>query len=167
MSFNSNPPFDFTADIFRLLDQEWMLITAGNINDFNTMTASWGGFGILWNKPVCFIFIRPTRYTYLFTERFSGFTLSFFPEKYRHALKICGTLSGRDSDKVKQSGLSVITTESGTVTFSEARLVMDCKKLYFGDINPGHFLDPVIDKNYPKKDYHRMYIGEILSLHQQ
>lgn len=141
-----------------------MLVTAGKINNFNTMTASWGGFGILWNKPVSFIFIRPTRYTYEFTERFSEYTLGFFTGDHRKALNILGSKSGRDLDKVKLSGLTPVETESGNVGFAEARLIMECRKLYYQDLNPERFLDASIDKNYPEKDYHRMYIGEILSI---
>ena len=81
-----------------------MLITAGNLTKYNTMTASWGGFGILWNKPVCYVFVRPSRYTFEFMESNAGFTLSFFPKEYRKALNILGSKSGRDLDKVKLSG---------------------------------------------------------------
>ncbi|MCX6273432.1 MAG: flavin reductase family protein [Bacteroidetes bacterium] len=157
-------PFLLEENIFRLLDKDWMLITAGEPGDFNTMTASWGGFGILWNKPVAYVVVRPTRYTYLFMERSALFTLSFLTAKYRKALNICGTLSGRDVDKVGKAGLTPFTLESGVTGFTEARMIMECKKLYYQDIDPDRFIDKKLDSNYPLADYHRMYIGEILTV---
>ncbi|MCX7018293.1 MAG: flavin reductase family protein [bacterium] len=147
---------------FKLIGKEWMLITAGSRESFNTMTASWGGLGVLWNKRVAFIFIRPTRHTYLFAEKSKTFTLCFFDEKHREALNICGTCSGRDVDKIRMTGLTPAETPGGSICFAEARMVLECHKLYFSDIDPAQFINPDIDRNYPAKDYHRMHIGEIM-----
>lgn len=145
-----------------LFDDRWCLITAGNEKSWNTMTASWGAMGELWNKDVCFCFIRPQRYTYEFTEREEFFTLSFFTEEYRKALAYCGRNSGRDVDKAKETGLTAKATD-GSISFEEAEIILVCKKLAFQDIKPDGFVDPTIDKAcYPDKDYHRMYIGEIV-----
>jgi len=159
--FKSIKPTDIAENAFKLIGKDWMLITAGNGESFNTMTASWGGLGVIWNKNVCFCFVRPQRYTYEFLERESSFTLSFFDEKYRNALNICGSKSGRDCDKVAEAGLTPMVCSSGSVSFREARLVIECRKIYFQDIDPKNFLDDLIAGNYPKADYHRMYIGEI------
>jgi len=153
----------FNENVFKLIGEDWMLVTSGNVNSFNTMTASWGGMGILWNKPVSYIFIRPTRHTYGFIEKNDTYTLSFFSEKYRKALTLCGTKSGRDIDKAKEAGITPEETENGTVYFKEARLVFECRKLYFHDIDPSHFLDGSIQKMYDN-DYHRMYVGEITGI---
>ncbi len=158
-------PEDLNENPFRLIGKDWMLITAGKMNSFNTMTASWGGVGVLWHKNVCTIYIRPTRYTYEFIEKTGLFTLSFFPETQRNILKICGSRSGRDTDKVSEAGLSPVESSAGSVSFKEARLIVECRKIYAQDIKPELFLDPDIDKNYPNNDYHRMYIGEVLSCH--
>lgn len=147
----------------KLLDNDWALLTAGSIDSFNTMTVSWGGFGVLWDRNICYCFSRPQRYTYEFLEKSGSFTLSFFEEKYRSVLDFCGSHSGRDTDKIAKTGISPKSGESNSVYFNEARLVYTCRKIYFQDIIPGHFLDPDINKNYPDKDYHRMYIGEIIS----
>jgi flavin reductase (DIM6/NTAB) family NADH-FMN oxidoreductase RutF len=162
MSFKESKPELLTDNPFKLIGMDWMLITAGTPESFNTMTASWGGVGILWQKKVCFCFIRPTRYTYEFAERAQNFTLSFFDEQYRKALELCGSHSGRDMDKVKNANLTP-AKKDGYIYFDEARLVLACKKLYFQDINPDHFLEPEIDTLYPAKDYHRMYVGEIVT----
>lgn len=146
-----------------LFDDRWALITAGKSESYNTMTASWGALGELWNKEVCFIFIRPQRYTYEFVEREAYFTVSIFPEEYKKALTFCGRHSGRDVDKAKETGLTPCTVGE-SVSFKEAEIVLLCKKLAYQDIKPEGFIDPTIDSAcYPAKDYHRMYIGEIVS----
>lgn len=149
-------------NLFKLIEKDWFLITAGNKEEMNTMTANWGGLGYLWNKNVCFIFIRPTRYTYKFVEANDFFTLSFFEEKYRKELDFCGSKSGRDVNKIEKCGFTPIYFSEGGVAFEEAKLIMTCRKLYMQDIDPANFKDSLIDRNYPKKDYHRMYIGEIV-----
>ena len=148
-------------NVFDLIGDAWMLITAGDREAFNMMTASWGGMGVIWGKKVCFCVVRPGRNTYRFMESSDSFTLSFYDERYRKALMYCGSHSGRDVDKVKESGLTPVFGEKG-VYFAESRLVLCLRKLYFHDIDPTHFLDRAIDAtHYPSKDYHRMYIGEI------
>lgn len=147
----------------QLIGNDWMLITAGSKEHFNTMTASWGGMGMLWNKPVMFIFIRPQRYTYEFVEREDSFTCSFFEEKYRSKLSFCGTYSGRDCNKIEEVGLTPFFLEQ-SISFNEARIIIECRKIYFQDINPENFILPTIQKHYPDNDFHRMYIGEITSV---
>jgi flavin reductase (DIM6/NTAB) family NADH-FMN oxidoreductase RutF len=154
-------PYKLKDNVFKLIDLDWMLVTAGTPERWNTMTASWGGLGVLWNRPVSFVFVRPTRYTYEFMEEHERFTLSFFAKTYRKALTFCGSKSGRDYDKAKETGLEPVTPFKDAVTFRQARLVLVCRKLYTTDLDPRRFLDPKIDGNYPKKDYHRVYVGEI------
>lgn len=154
-------PDEIKDNPIRLIGKEWMLLTAGSPDRFNTMTASWGTLGEMWAKPVCFCFVRPQRYTYEFMEKDDGFTLSFFGQKYKPQLNFCGSRSGREIDKVAECGFTPRPSENGSVFFDEARLVLECRKLYFQDLDPANFLDDSIIKNYPKKDYHRMYVGEI------
>ena len=151
-----------TDNVFKLLDNDWMLVTAGTIESYNTMTASWGSFGILWNKPIVVCFIRPQRYTLEFVNRADVFTLSFFPENYRDALNYCGSHSGRKVDKMVHAGLTPVSSEKGSVYFSEARLIMECKKLYADSINPNSFIKKsLISDIYPNNDFHHFFIGEI------
>ena len=150
---------------FDLIGQQWMLITAGVKDSFNTMTASWGGLGWLWNKPVAFIFVRPERYTHDFLESSDKVTLSFFPESCRKALQICGSKSGRDCDKVKEAGLSPVSLEDGAVTFGQARLTLACRKLLKTDMKPVELLDKeILDKWYSSAGLHSVYVLEIESL---
>lgn len=128
-------------DAIRMIGKEWMLVTAGTPEHFNTMTASWGGVGYLWNKPVAFVFVRPERHTYGFMEREERFTLSFLGAEHRDILNFCGTKSGRDCDKVKETGLVPVQTEQGCVAFGQARLVLECRKLYRAEMKAEEFLD--------------------------
>jgi flavin reductase (DIM6/NTAB) family NADH-FMN oxidoreductase RutF len=146
---------------FKLIGGDWMLITAGTFNKCNTMTASWGGLGVLWDKHVVFCFIRPSRYTFEFVERHPVFTLSFFDASYRPVLEFCGSQSGRHVNKIERCGLTPVEAANGSVYFQEARLVLECRKLYYQDIDPNAFMAQTLNAIYPEKDYHRMYIGEI------
>jgi len=147
---------------FKLIADDWMLITAGDIKSFNTMTASWGALGELWHKKIAICFVRATRYTFEFMNKAEHFTLSFFDEKLRPVLDFCGRTSGRNVNKAKQAGLTPIETEEGAIYYAEARLVIQCRKIYADDIDPKLFLAHEIHDAYPMKDYHRMFIGEVL-----
>jgi flavin reductase (DIM6/NTAB) family NADH-FMN oxidoreductase RutF len=164
---------DFSGSPSRRIGQDWMLITAGTGEDWNTLTASWGGLGVLWGRDVAFVFIRPSRHTFGFANAASLFTLSFFEPHYRNALEFCGGKSGRDLDKAVGAGLTPIVFDNslaedkiaGSLGFKEAREIIVCRKLYTHDIDPSAFLDvPSIEESYHGSDYHRMYIGEILAL---
>ena len=150
---------------FDLIGKQWMLVTAGNKEKFNTMTASWGGIGWLWNKPVAFVFIRPERYTHDLIERESRLTLSFYKEECRDVLKFCGTKSGRDVDKVKETGLRPVALESGAMTFEQARLTLDCRKLFKSPMTAANFIDKsILEKWYgsqPGGSLHDVYVVEI------
>lgn len=152
---------------FDLIGKEWMLVTAGTEDKFNTMTASWGGVGILWNKPVAFLFIRPERYTHGFLEENERVTLSFYGEEYRKALQICGTKSGRDTNKVKECGITPLKLESGAMTFAESRMTLDCRKLFMAEMTEANFIDrEIIDKQYGAHGgWHSVYVVEIESVY--
>ena len=147
--------------------QKWMLLTSGDFakGKFNTMAVGWGSLGTMWNKPFAQIVVRPTRYTLEFLEANDTFTLCAFPEANRKAVQLLGSKSGRDGDKLAESGLTpVAASRVAAPAFAEAELVIECRKIYWDDLDAGHFLDPAIDRNYPKKDYHRIFFGEILDV---
>lgn len=156
-------------DAFSLISKEWMLVTAGTEEKFNTMTASWGGLGWLWNKPVAIIFIRPERYTHEFIEDGERLTLSFYGDDNRDALKVCGAKSGRDIDKVAQTGLTPVVLESGAITFGQARMTLDCRKLFKTEMTPENFTDKsLVERWYndqPGGGFHTVYIVEIESIY--
>lgn len=163
--FEEVVPEVMTDNPFKLFDKDWTLITAGQADRFNTMTASWGGLGILWQKPVANIYVRPTRYTYEFLEKEDFFTLSFFEEPYRMALSLFGSVSGRDMDKVKPSGLTPVCDATGAVYYQEARLVLVLRKIYFHDLEPANVRNIDLGEIYgPGESYHRLFMGEIVKV---
>ncbi len=166
-SFVEVLPESLQDNPFRLIGKEWALITAERDGAPNTMTASWGGLGVLWGKNVAFIFIRPQRYTKEFVDGSDGFSLTFFPEEYRKKLSYLGTVSGRDEDKIKTAGLTVLHRD-GIPYFEESRLAVFCKKLYAQPMRPDCFTAPEQDAQwYPEKDYHTLYVGEITAVLQR
>jgi len=161
-------PLDMELKPFATVGHDWMLITAGNgigRGEWNTMTASWGSFGVFWGRKTVTCVIRPTRHTYSFVEREPLVTFSFFGSSMKKALQVCGSTSGANTDKASAAGLTPILLEPGAVGFVESRLDLVCGKLYTQDIDPSRFLDAAIDSNYPDKDYHRMYVCEILRVY--
>ncbi len=152
-----------TLNPFEALNHQWMLVTAGSKDDCNTMTASWGGLGIMWNRPVATAYLRPQRHTKRYIDRGEYFTLSFMPEAQRQNLVYCGRVSGREEDKVKKCGFTVLESECGAPYFAEAELVLVCRKLYRQTMTSESILVDGLDaQNYPDKDYHDMYIAEIV-----
>ncbi len=162
MSFREVDIKELSFNPFTRIGSEWMLVTAGDESGYNTMTASWGGLGYLWGKNVATIYVRPQRYTKQFVDKADTFTLSFYDvPKYREALNICGTLSGRDCDKAKKAGLTPFFVD-GTTAFNEASLIFVCRKLYADELEERLFLDhETVDAHYPQRDFHTLYVAEI------
>lgn len=152
---------NFSPNPFEIKDK-WMLISAAKADGtVNTMTASWGSFGIMWNKEVVFIVIRPQRFTREFVESSESLSLTFFDDSYKKALAYLGKASGRDEDKITKAGLSV-AMDNGVPYFEEAERVIFAKKLFVQRIEEAAFLDKkIIDRWYPEKDFHYLYIAEI------
>lgn len=155
-------PFELTDNFFKALCDEWMLVTAvDNDGKVNTMTASWGGFGYMWARPVALCVIRPQRYTNEFAKKADTVTLSFLEDGNRDALKLCGTVSGRDRDKISESGLEIIK-EDDYAYFEQSRLTIVGKKIYVDRFKEECFLDKsIINEKYPNRDYHDVYVLEI------
>ncbi len=160
----------FAPKIFDLWDKQWLLLTCGEYatGTFNTMTVAWGGFGIMWNLPIAMVVVRPSRFTYDFINKYETFTLCGFPDAYQKALTLLGTKSGRDGDKIAESGLTATATDDcAAPIFEEANLSISCRKIYFQDFVPDQFLDDRIEKQYNGSDYHRMFYGEILGIQKE
>ena len=173
MGFREISPGEIKENAIKLIGSDWMLVTAAKNGakkgdacgeTYNTMTASWGGIGVLWGKPVAFVFIRPERHTFRFTEESDYMTLSFFGEDKKNVLSFCGSRSGRNVDKVEKCFLTPVFTEEDTGTsvyFSEAKLVLTCRKLYAAPFRPDAFLEPDCLKSYENSGFHKVYVCEI------
>lgn len=159
--FISITPESLDKSPFQLIGKDWMLVTAESNGKANTMTASWGGLGVMWGKNVAYVVIRPQRYTKTFVDSSETFSLSFYDESFKKQLGYLGKVSGRDEDKITTAGLT-LTHEGETPYFEEANLVLVCKKLYSQEFKPECFIETDLDdKWYPNKDYHTLYIVEV------
>ena len=155
---------DLKLNPFNKIGKEWMLITASDGEKTNTMTASWGGFGFLWNKNIAFIVLRPQRYTKEFVDKTNEFSFSFFDESYKKTLSYLGSVSGKNEDKISKSGLH-LSFINNIPSFEEASMIINCKNLYKQNLLSECFIDTNIDeKNYPNKDYHTLYFAEIKNI---
>ena len=160
---NEISPNALSKTPFEMIGKDWMLLTAGNSDKYNTMTASWGGLGVLWNKNFVFAFVRPQRFTFDFMNDSEYFSCSFFDESYRQALAYCGKYSGRDVDKAKECNLTPEFSEDAPY-FEEANTVIICKKLYVQQMNEASVIDESIKANYNGDDYHHVFVGEIVKV---
>ena len=155
---------DLSFTPFNKIGEEWMLITAGDAKKYNTMTASWGALGFIWQKPSATVYIRPQRYTKEFVDNADLFTISFYGKEYKKALALCGAKSGRDIDKSKETGLTPYFVD-GTTAFEQASMIMLCKKAFHTPMPEAGFdMKGHTAEFYPDKDFHIMYIGEILKV---
>ena len=154
---------DFTIDVFKKLDKDWALLSAGTVEDHNAMTVSWGGMGTLWGKPVVTVYVRPNRHTYGYIEENELFTLSFYPEQYRKALGVMGSKSGRDCDKDALAGLDPISAGE-SVSYRQAEVTLVCRKLYFNDLVEENIPADILKTFYDPEPIHRMYIAEVVDI---
>lgn len=153
----------FETDIFSVFDKKWALLTAGKKDSFNTMTVSWGGMGTIWGKPVATVYVRTSRYTHEFMDREGYFTVSFYPEEYRKVLGVLGSKSGRDMDKMKDSGLTAMKA-GASVSFKEAEVTIVCKKLFRQELLVENMPADVAKAMYEGQAPHDMYIGEVVEI---
>ena len=153
----------FDTEIFSQFNDKWALLSAGPKDKHNTMTISWGGMGTLWSKPVVTVYVKPCRYTYEFMNENEFFTVSFYPEKYREALTLMGSKSGRDIDKDAAAGLTVKDL-GDAVTYEEAEVTLLCRKIYHQDMDPENMPAEVVQQNYTVDQPHRLFIGEVVDV---
>jgi flavin reductase (DIM6/NTAB) family NADH-FMN oxidoreductase RutF len=156
--------YTYNENIFQIMDKEAAVLTAGTSEAFNSMVIGWATIGFMWRRNVLTVFVRPSRYTFKFLSEQQIFTLSFFSRKYRDKLSYIGNHSGRDEDKVKKCNLTPIFTKENGVSFAEARLVFVCRKIYEQDLIPENIPEPINTRFYQQKEYHRMFVGEIIQV---
>ncbi len=150
---------EIDSNFIKAISEEWMLVSAGNKEKYNMMTASWGFAGEMWGNDVMMTVIRPQRYTMEFINGNDYFTLCFMGDK-KDIHKICGSKSGRDVDKMNIEGLTPVFSD-GTVYFNEARLIIVCKKQYVQQMDENSFTDKEPLEHWYNGDLHYMIIGKI------
>ena len=154
---------EFNTEIFSQFDKKWALLTAGDESSFNTMTISWGGLGTIWGKTVATVYVRTSRYTHDFMDANEYFTISFFPEEYKKILGVLGSKSGRDMDKMKDSGLSAMKA-GDSVSFKEAEVTLVCRKMFKQELSVENMPADVAKAMYEGQAPHDMYIGEVVEI---
>ena len=163
-------------EVFNLFQKQWAVVTAGNMDKFNSCTVSWGSLGTIWTRPgksgsIVTVYLYPTRYTRELMAESDTFTVSFFPTDKKKAMGILGSRSGRDTNKVEKSGLTPVSV-GDTVGYEEANLTFVCRKIYqhqltkediAADVQEYYSANPnayPVDKNgewHP----HWVFVGEI------
>ena len=157
-------PENINENIFNLIGKDWMLISAEKDSKVNAMTASWGFAGVMWGKNCVQVAIRPQRFTKEFVDAADTFSITVLPEEYRETLRYFGTVSGRDENKIAKTGLTVEKCEN-TPYFEEGKLVLICKKMFAQEIKSESFIDKQAEATwYENKDYHTLYIAEIIKV---
>ncbi|MDR1762447.1 MAG: flavin reductase [Dysgonamonadaceae bacterium] len=164
--FTEIAPTDLTDNVFKLVGQDFTVITAGVEADYNSMTASWGGVGIMFNEPVTWCFLRASRYTLVYIQKEKKYTMSYFPERYKEDVLFFGSASGRDSDKMKRHKLTAVTTPEGSVSYKEARLIIECSLTEVTTVSPEDFYTEegktfVTDAFKEVKGWHKLVFGKI------
>ena len=154
---------NFETNICDQFNKKWALVSAGDIENHNAMTISWGEMGTLWSIPVITVYVKPCRYTYEYMENNDYFTVSFYDEKYREALNIMGTLSGKNTDKEKQANLTPVEVGQ-SISFKEANKTFLCRKIYYQDLDIERIPEDVIKRHYTVEKPHRMYVGEVIDI---
>lgn len=177
MQFKEITVEELNLNPMTMIGNEWWLITAGNEKEgYNTMTAAWGQLGAVWDipgakrheiYPTASVYVRPQRYTKQFLDRKEIFTLSVLEPGNKKALAYLGSHSGRDEDKIANAGLTPVFTD-GTTYFEEAAIVFICRKLYHAPLIESGFTDhALVERNYPERDFHEMYVGEIIRVYRK
>ena len=154
---------EWNVDIFRKLQQEWALLTAGSAENCNAMTVNWGSFGTLWSKPVVTVYAKPVRHTHSFLCENDWFTLSFFGKEFREDLAHMGRVSGRDGDKFAGTALTP-TAHGDAVVYPQAELTLVCRKLYQLDLAREGIPEDAVRVYYETEEPHTMFVGEVMEI---
>lgn len=167
--FKSISPEEITDNVFKLVGKDFTVITAGKEPEHNSMTASWGGLGILFEKPVTWCFLRASRYTLELIKKEHSYTMSYFPDQYKEQVLFFGSKTGKNTDKMKETTLTAVQTPSGNVSYKEAKLIIECKLTELTSVNPDDFYTSegkdFINGAYQEvKDYHKLVFGEITNV---
>jgi flavin reductase (DIM6/NTAB) family NADH-FMN oxidoreductase RutF len=167
--FKSISPEEIEDNVFKLVGKDFTVITAGKIPEHNSMTASWGGMGILFQKPVTWCFLRASRYTLELIRKEQTYTMSYFPDERKEQVLFFGSKTGKNTDKMKESTLTAMQTPSGNTTYKEARLVIECKLTELTTVAPDDFYTSegknFIEEAYDEvKEYHKLVLGEITNV---
>jgi len=159
-------PFAAYHETIEKLSGEGVLIVAGDPP--NPMTIGWGTLGVIWGMPVFTVLVRPTRYTFQLMESSPEFSVNVLPDEFSKQLSFCGTRSGRNIDKIKECGFTMLTgIEISTPFINEAIIHYECRMVEKNKLDPDTLDLQVIKRYYPLKDFHTVYYGEIVGVYRK
>ena len=161
------PVDELTLRSYRAWRREWFLLTAGDYaaGEYNCMTTAWGAIGSMWDRPLAAVAVKPTRHTFAFLERYPTFTLCHFPRSFQKKLLYLGSKSGRDLNKIADSGLTPIASSRVAAPgYAEADLVLECETVYSDDYKPERFKREALRDSLRSERPHRIFFGEILAV---
>ncbi|MCU7494296.1 MAG: hypothetical protein HF314_04160 [Ignavibacteria bacterium] len=164
--FRRISPEEICDNVFTLAGKVFPVITAGKEDHYNSMTASGGGFGMLFMKPATWCILQATRYTLELIQKEKTYTMSYLPDEYKKQILFLGSKSGRDSAKMEEVELTGVQAPSGDMSFKEARLILECKLTEITTPNPDDFYtqeakDYINEAYKGANDYRKYVFGEI------
>ena len=167
--FKKVQPAELTDNVFKLVGEDYTVITSGEGEKYNSMTASYGGWGRLFEEPVTWCFLRANRYTLELMKESKTYTMTYFADEYKDQVMYFGSVSGRDSEKMKNHKLTPVQTPDGTPAYKEAKLIVECKLMEVTTVNPADFYmekgKSFVEEAYAEaKDYHKLVFGQITNV---
>lgn len=161
----------YASEMLQVLKEGRVLLVAqGKDGTSNPMTIAWGSMMFAWNKPIFVVMVRDSRYTYKLMEESDSFTVNFFSKEYGKEMGFCGTKSGRDYDKWKETNLTPVKGKAvAAPVIEEGFLNVECKVIFTNEMDPACLDRSIIEQHYqkdiPGKTYHKLYYGEIVEMY--
>ncbi|MBU0637377.1 MAG: flavin reductase [Planctomycetes bacterium] len=150
---------------YRMTSEGILLAAQAADGRLNAMTIGWGLFGLVWGRPLFQVLVRPSRYTYQCIERTSDYTVCVLPPELTEVATYCGTMSGRDVDKLSEKDLTILpSTHITSGGIAQANIVFECKVVHYNEVQAPAFPVEIVTNYYPDGDWHRIYFGEILGV---
>ena len=156
---------DYAGEIIKAM-RPGILLTTKVGGKVNSMTIGWGTLGIIWERPVFVAYVRQQRYSREMLDECREFTINVPVGAYRRKiLGICGSKSGRDTDKIEAAGLTPVEPEVISVPgIKELPLTLECRVLYRQEQESDQFNDEITRQFYTMETGdHICYYGEIVA----
>lgn len=156
---------EFSKETLEQLSSKGAFFTVKDGDKINTMTIGWGSLSQYWGQEIFIAPIRHSRYTFELLKNTNEFTVSIpTNNQLDEALKICGTVSGRNEDKFKKANLKLKDAkEIDTPVIDGCDIYYECKILSFTDLKKEDLDKETQEKWYQNNDMHRLYFAKIVA----
>lgn len=164
---------DYAETIIKAIPKGCLVTTKAG-EKVNSMVIGWGTYGVEWSRPIFVIYIREGRFTREQLDANPEFTVNIpLQDMDKNIMKICGSMTGRDMDKIAEAGLTLVDSEEISVPgIKELPLTLECK-VVFRQRQELELIAEKFQRNYPQdvpssnpmanKDPHIAYYGEIVN----